>query len=101
MLVVSDIATWRERIFSSLLSVVLVVGAIATLPVIPVLLKQGLWPAAVADTIALIWIFAIWRFDRLAYTVRVMHFLAVGYALAIALMLSVGTASMSYLLGPP
>jgi diguanylate cyclase (GGDEF)-like protein/PAS domain S-box-containing protein len=101
MLVVSDIATWRERIFSSLLSVVLVVGAIATLPVIPVLVKQGLWPAAIADTIALIWIFAIWRFDRLSYTVRVMHFLAVGYALAIALMLSVGTASMSYLLGPP
>jgi diguanylate cyclase (GGDEF)-like protein/PAS domain S-box-containing protein len=101
MLVVSDIATWRERIFSSLLSVVLVVGTIATLPVIPFLAQQGLWPVAVADTIALVWIFAIWRLDRLAYTVRVMHFLAVVYALAITLMLSVGTASMSYLLGPP
>jgi len=101
MLEVSDIATWRERIFSSLLSVVLVVGAIATLPVIPFLVQQGLWPVAVADSIALVWIFAIWRLDRLAYTIRVMHFLAVVYALAITLMLSVGTASMSYLLGPP
>lgn len=61
MLEVRDIASWRERIFSSLLSVVLVVGALATLPVIPFLVQQGLWPVAVADTIALAWIFAIWR----------------------------------------
>ncbi|MCS0589606.1 putative bifunctional diguanylate cyclase/phosphodiesterase [Massilia norwichensis] len=101
MLEVRDIASWRERIFSSLLSVVLVVGALATLPVIPFLVQQGLWPVAVADTIALAWIFAIWRLGRLSYTVRVMHFLAVVYALAITLMLSVGTASMTYLLGPP
>jgi diguanylate cyclase (GGDEF)-like protein/PAS domain S-box-containing protein len=98
---VSDIAAWRERIFSSLLSVVLVVGAIATVPVIPFLIDQGMSRVALADTIALVWIFAIWRLKHLSYTVRVLNFLAVVYVFAITLMLTVGAASLSYLLGPP
>jgi len=97
----NDIAGWRERIFSSLLSVVLVVGTIATVPILPFLIRQGMWPVALADTVALLWIFAIWRLQRLSYNARVLHFLAVVYVLSITLMLSIGAASMSYLLGPP
>jgi diguanylate cyclase (GGDEF)-like protein/PAS domain S-box-containing protein len=101
MVNVNDFAGWRERIFSSLLPVVLVVGAISTVVITPLLVQQGLWPIALVDTVALAWIFAIWRLKHLPYTVRVFNFLAVVYALAIALMLSIGPASMSYLLGPP
>jgi len=98
---VNDIAVWRERIFSTLLPVILGVGTLATVSIIPFLLEHGMWPVLVVDAIALGWIFVIWRLERLPYHTRVTHFLAVVYALAIALMLTVGAASMSYLLGPP
>jgi diguanylate cyclase (GGDEF)-like protein/PAS domain S-box-containing protein len=101
MVSVNDIATWRVRIFSSLLSVVLGLGTIAAVPSIPLLIRQGLWPVAVIDTIALGWIFAIWRLERLPYRLRVLNFLAVLYAVAIALMLGIGPASLNYFLGPP
>jgi diguanylate cyclase (GGDEF)-like protein/PAS domain S-box-containing protein len=101
MVSINDIAAWRIRIFSSLLSVVLALGTIAAIPSIPLLLRQGLWPVAVMDTIALGWIFAIWRLESLPYRLRVLNFLGVLYAVAIALMLGIGPVSLNYLLGPP
>ena len=98
---VNDIAAWRERIFASLLSVVLVVGTLSTVAILPLLVSQGMWTVAVADAVALTWIFAVWRLRRLSYTARVLHFLAVVYLLSVVLMLTVGAASLSYLLGPP
>ncbi|MCC2961004.1 EAL domain-containing protein [Massilia sp. IC2-278] len=98
---ITNIAGWRERIFASLLTVVLVVGAISTAVVIPFLIQNGMSLVALADGLALAWMFAIWRFKRLSYATRVLNFLAVVYVLAIVLMLSVGSASLSYLLGPP
>ncbi|MFC5547211.1 putative bifunctional diguanylate cyclase/phosphodiesterase [Massilia aerilata] len=98
---VNDIAAWRVRIFSSLLSVVLALGTIAAAPSIPLLIHQGLWPVALLDMLALAWIFAIWRLERLPYRLRVLNFLAVLYAVAIALLLAIGPASLNYLLGPP
>ncbi len=74
---------------------------LSTLAIVPFLLRRGMWTVALADVAALGWIYAIWRFKRLGYTLRVLHFLAVVYALSITLMLSVGAASLSYLLGPP
>jgi PAS domain S-box-containing protein len=98
---VNDIAGWRDRTFSSLLAVVLVVGALSTIAITPILLHQGMMHVALADTCALLWTFGIWRLNRLPYHVRVLNFLAVVYALAIFLMLSIGAASMAYLLAPP
>lgn len=98
---VSNIARWREHTFSSLMSVVLAVGAISTVAIIPFLLQNRMWHVVVADLLALGWMLGIWRLNRLSYIARVYNFLAVVYALAIVLMLSVGSASLSYLLGPP
>jgi diguanylate cyclase (GGDEF)-like protein/PAS domain S-box-containing protein len=96
-----DIAQWRAQIFSSLLKVVLAIGAIAAAPCIPLLLIQGMWPMALLDVIALAWIFAILRLTRLSYTFRVLNFLAIGYAVGIGLLLTVGPISLNYLLAPP
>jgi diguanylate cyclase (GGDEF)-like protein/PAS domain S-box-containing protein len=101
MISVNDIAAWRLRIFSSLLSVVLTLGTIAAVPSIPLLLRQGLWPVALMDVVALVWIFAIWRFESLPYRLRVLNFLVVLYVVAIALLLGIGPVSLNYLLGPP
>jgi hypothetical protein len=98
---VNDIAAWRERTFTSLLAVVLVVGSLSTVAIFPLLVSQGMWTVAVADTVALVWIFAVWRLKKLSYTARVLHFLTVVYLLSVVLMLTVGAASLSYLLGPP
>jgi diguanylate cyclase (GGDEF)-like protein/PAS domain S-box-containing protein len=45
--------------------------------------------------------FAILRLTRLSYTFRVLNFLAIGYAVGIGLLLTVGPISLNYLLAPP
>jgi len=98
---VNDIAAWRTRIFLSMLPIILVIGTVATVAIIPALIHLDMWPVALVDTLALAWTFAIWRLKSLSYNTRVMHFLAVVYLLSVVLMLQVGAASLSYLLGPP
>ena len=101
MVPTDDIAQWRVRVFSTLLPIVLVLGTSAALPSMAVALRQGLWHIALMDALALVWIFAIWRLDRLPYTVRVLNFLAVLFMVAIGLMLAVGPVSLNYLMAPP
>jgi len=96
-----EIAQWRAQIFSSLLSVVLVIGTIAAAPCIPLLIRQGMWPVALMDVVALAWIFAIQRLTRLSYTVRVMNFLAIAFTVGIGLLLTVGPISLNYLTALP
>src|SRR5438105_1679365 len=101
MLGFDDIAQWRARIFSRLLSIVLVLGTIAAIPSVVVVLRHGVWTVAVMDGIALGWLFALWRLERLPYTFRVLNFLAIIYMVAIGLMLKVGPVSQNYLMAPP
>jgi diguanylate cyclase (GGDEF)-like protein/PAS domain S-box-containing protein len=101
MLGFDDIAQWRARIFSRLLSVVLVLGTIAAIPSVFVVLRHGVWTVAVMDGAALAWLFALWRLERVPYTFRVLNFLAIIYMVAICLMLKVGPVSQNYLMAPP
>jgi len=96
-----DIAQWRAQVFSSLLSVVLVLGSIAAAPSIPLLIREGLWPMALLDMVALGWIFAIRRLRHLSYTLRVLNFLAIVYAVAVGLLLTIGPVSLNYFIAPP
>ena len=101
MLGFDDIAQWRARIFSRLLSVVLVLGTIAAIPSVFVVVRHGVWTVAVMDGAALAWLFALWRLERVPYTFRVLNFLAIIYMVAICLMLKVGPVSQNYLMAPP
>jgi diguanylate cyclase (GGDEF)-like protein len=101
MIPTDDIAQWRARVFSTLLPIVLVLGTSTALPSVALALRQGLWQIAVMDAVALAWIFAIWRLDRLPHTFRVLNFLAVLFMIAIGLMLAVGPVSLNYLMAPP
>ncbi|RYF51171.1 MAG: hypothetical protein EOO38_03885, partial [Cytophagaceae bacterium] len=101
MTLTNDIANWRARVFAMLLSIVIPVGAVSTLSIAPFLIQHGMWKAAAADSLALMWTIGIWRLEKLSYETRVLHFLAIVYFLAVALSLSVGVVSLSYLLGPP
>jgi len=101
MLGFDDIARWRARIFSRLLSIVLVLGTIAAIPSVVVVLRHGVWAVAAMDGAALAWLFALWRLERLPYNFRVVNFLAIIYMVAMALMLKVGPVSQNYLMAPP
>jgi diguanylate cyclase (GGDEF)-like protein/PAS domain S-box-containing protein len=96
-----DLAHWRLRIFSSLMSTVLVLGTIAAVPSASLALVDGMWQIALMDVVALVWIFAIWWFRELPYTLRVLNFLAVIYLVGVGLMLAVGAVSQIFLMGPP
>lgn len=101
MLIVKDLAAWRERTFTSLLSVVIVVGAMSITLIMPFLVAHGMWLLATADLTALTWIVAIKRLSNLRYVTRVLHFLAIVYALSLVLLVVIGPVSLTYLLGPP
>jgi diguanylate cyclase (GGDEF)-like protein/PAS domain S-box-containing protein len=101
MLGFDDIAEWRARVFSRLLSIMLILGTTAAIPSVLVVARHGLWTVAVMDGIALAWLFVVCRLKRLPYTFRVLNFLAIIYTVAIGLMLKVGPVSQHYLMAPP
>ncbi|MCD2519556.1 PAS domain-containing protein [Massilia sp. G4R7] len=96
-----DIAHWRIRIFSRLMTTTLLLGTATAIPSALLALADGLAGIAVLDAVALAWIFAIWCLDRLPYTLRMLNFLVVLYVVGIGLMLTVGSISQIYLVGPP
>jgi diguanylate cyclase (GGDEF)-like protein/PAS domain S-box-containing protein len=73
----SDIAHWRIQIFHRLLLVVLILGAVTAVPSVALALSEGIWPIAILDSVAILWVFAIWRWRSADYASRVSHFLAV------------------------
>jgi hypothetical protein len=96
-----DLAHWRARIFSTLMSAVLLLGVVAAVPSAILAMVDGLWQIAAMDVVALAWIFAIWWFDRLPYTLRVLNFLAMLFLVGVGLMLGVGAVSQIFLMAPP
>ena len=101
MAVPNDIAHWRAQIFARLLLVVFVLGLATAIPSILLATAEGLWSIAVIDTVALVWVFGIWRLHRVAYNTRVINFLVVAFLVGCALMLKVGPVSQIYLVAIP
>jgi diguanylate cyclase (GGDEF)-like protein len=97
----NDIAHWRAQIFARLLLVVLLLGAFTAIPSVLLAASQRLWSIVVIDTLALVWIFGIWRLRRFSYTARVVNFLAVAFIVGVALLLKVGSVSQIYLMAIP
>ena len=101
MLAHDDVAQWRARVFTSLMSVVLVLALIAAVPSAALAVYRDIPAVALMDTAALAWILAIWRMDRLAYRTRVLNFLAMLYGVGIGSMLAAGAIGLFYLLAAP
>jgi diguanylate cyclase (GGDEF)-like protein/PAS domain S-box-containing protein len=96
-----DIAHWRARVFSSLLSYVVLFGTLAALPSIALSISERLWPVALMDGAALAWVVALWRLPQFSYNFRVVNFLAILYLIGVGLMLTVGPVSQIFLMAPP
>ncbi|MEG1055649.1 MAG: PAS domain-containing protein, partial [Janthinobacterium sp.] len=101
MLEFDDLAAWRLRIFTSLMAVVLVVGLCAAVPSAVLALYENRPEIALMDALALAWILAIWRFDKLSYTIRVVNYLAMLVAVGVGSMVLVGAIGLCYLMAAP
>jgi diguanylate cyclase (GGDEF)-like protein/PAS domain S-box-containing protein len=99
--VANDIAHWRAQIFAKLLLVVFMLGLATAVPSVLLAVSEGMWSIAIVDSVALIWIGVIWRWRSLAYTARVVNFLAVAFVVGLALLLKVGPVSQIYLMAVP
>jgi diguanylate cyclase (GGDEF)-like protein/PAS domain S-box-containing protein len=96
-----DIAHWRTQIFSSLLTIVLVLGTITAVPSMALAVHEGMWAVLAMDAVALAWVTAVWWCRRVPYTVRVLNFLAIVFLIGVGLMLTVGPVSQIYLVSAP
>ena len=101
MLDFDDLATWRMRIFTSLMAIVLVIALCAAVPSATVAVYQGRPEVALMDALALAWILAIWWLESFSYTARVLNFLAMLFAVGIGSMITVGAIGLCYLMAPP
>jgi PAS domain S-box-containing protein len=96
-----DIRSWRERVLSIILFIVVVLGALVAVPSVLLALWEKLWLIAATDLVALAWVVAIWRIRSLSFHVRAWNFCAVLYLLGLSFLLMVGPTSQIYLMAFP
>jgi len=96
-----DIAQWRIKVFTTILPIVVALGFVAAVPSIPLLISKGKWPVIVMDMVAMAWLLAIWRFDRVAHTVRVLNFIAMLFLVSVGLLFAVGPVGLVYMTALP
>nr|WP_315215434.1 EAL domain-containing protein [uncultured Duganella sp.] len=97
----NDIAHWRARIFARLLLIVFLLGLATAVPSMLLAASEGMWSIVVVDVVALSWIGAILLLRKVAYTIRVVNFLAVAFMVGVGLLLKIGPVSQIYLMAVP
>jgi diguanylate cyclase (GGDEF)-like protein/PAS domain S-box-containing protein len=97
----ANIAQWRLRIFASLMATLRALAIVGVLPSAALAIYRDLPVVALMDAVALAWILAICRMDKLSYNVRVFNYLVMLLAAAICTMVTVGTLGLLYLLAAP
>ena len=96
-----DFSAWRDRILSLLLICTLVLGSLVAVPSILVALSVGLWSVALVDAIALGWGLTIWLKRSLSFRARAWNYCVILYFLGLALLVTAGVASQTYLIAFP
>ncbi|MES2019410.1 MAG: EAL domain-containing protein [Pseudomonadota bacterium] len=97
----SDIAHWRSQIFHRLLQVVLTLGAMTAIPSVALAISERLWPIAIIDAVAILWLLSIWLWRSLAYSTRVFNFLMVAFIVGVGLQFKELAVSQVYLSAVP
>jgi len=101
MAVCDDVAQWRSRVFTTLMSIVLVLALVAAVPSATLAVVRDMRAVALMDTAALAWCLAIWRLHRWSHAARVLNFLAMMYCVGVFCMVTVGAVGLFYLMAPP
>ena len=97
----SNIAHWRTQIFHRLMLVVLALGAVTAVPSVLLAISERLWLIAIVDTLAVLWLFGIWRWRTLAYATRVLNFLTIFFIIGVGMLVNNLPVSQIYLAAVP
>ena len=97
----ANVAQWRMRIFTSLMSTLRMLVVVGVIPSAALALYRDVPLVAVMDAVALAWILAICRMDKWSYHTRVLNYLVMLFAAAVCTMMTVGTLGLLYLLAAP
>jgi diguanylate cyclase (GGDEF)-like protein/PAS domain S-box-containing protein len=96
-----DLLNWRERLLSTILSVIAVLGCITSIPSMLLAVREGRWSIVLIDAIALVWIISLWRLRQLPWRFRAWNLLLLMYSLGVWFLLTVGPVSQIYLMAFP
>jgi len=96
-----DLQVWRTRLLDSLYAVTFGLGLLVAGPSIWGALQQNQWPLALTDALALACVGTLHFRRNLAYRLRVITLLVVIYAVAVALLFTLGPLTQIYLLAIP
>jgi diguanylate cyclase (GGDEF)-like protein/PAS domain S-box-containing protein len=97
----ADIAQWRMRIFTSLMSTLRLLAIVCMVPSAALSIHRGLPLVALMDAVAFAWILAICRMAKVSYNVRVVNYLIMLFSAAVFTVVTVGTLGLMYLLAVP
>ncbi|MGJ9418030.1 putative bifunctional diguanylate cyclase/phosphodiesterase [Massilia sp. CMS3.1] len=97
----NDIAEWRNRSFTTLMSIVRVVALVVAIPSAAFGIVHGIPELALLATVALVWILVIGRLSNATYDVQVLNFLAMVFVVAIGAMILIGPLGLCYLMAVP
>ena len=96
-----DLKQWRERVLSSILLTVLILGTAIALPSSLYALSQGLWSVPVIDVLALSWVAFIWHKRTLSYRLRTWSVLLLLFFVGSWFLVIVEPVGMTYLMALP
>jgi PAS domain S-box-containing protein len=90
---------WRESLLALILRTTMLLGTLVYLPSLYLSVVGGYWGIALADSIAIGLVFALYFYSRLSYTARAFGFSLILYMLGTVLLTTVGPVSQIYLFG--
>jgi PAS domain S-box-containing protein len=96
-----DIDAWRARVLSTISLILVILGFLAVVPSVFISIRAELWSVAIVDSLAYVWVIAIWRMPSMSYEARAWNFCALFYLLGTFLLFKVGHASQIYLMAFP
>ena len=96
-----SVQDWRQYLLDTILGSLVIFGTAVAIPSIVILLKQGLWPAAVADVVLLAIGTLLWRRRTASFKVRSWGLCAILYLLGFTLLFMMGPTSQIYLMTAP
>jgi diguanylate cyclase (GGDEF)-like protein len=93
----AEFAQWRETLLNAILVTLMVLGGLVAIPGIYLAWTTQVWPIAVADVLALLWLICLWAGKTLPWALRVWGFLALPMALGGVFLSYVGTHGLTFL----
>ncbi|MBR7799732.1 putative bifunctional diguanylate cyclase/phosphodiesterase [Undibacterium fentianense] len=85
----------------AILSVALGLGGITAVPSILMALRDRLYSVVVIDVLAIAWLFVMWRWRTLSFTIRSWNFLLIVFAVGVFFLFKVGPVSQIYMMAVP